>query len=91
MLYHHGVFSPVPCRYLIMGYEPGPREETGAVQTVCILCPRTADDRLREQFFRAGAVRITSPEHMSLGYRGEPHDGEMSMRRYVKRVSVEIP
>ena len=33
VLSHHGVFSPVPCRYLIMGYEPGPREETGAVQT----------------------------------------------------------
>ena len=63
----------------------------GVLQTVCILCPEKADDRLREQFFRAGAVRITSPDHMSLGYRGEPHDGEMSMRRYVKRVSVEIP
>ena len=42
VLSHHGVFSPVPCRY-------------------------------------------------PLGYRGEPYDGEMSMRRYVKRVSVEIP
>lgn len=78
---------PLPACDLISRLRPF----RGVLQTVCILCPRTADDRLREQFFRAGAVRITSPERMSLGYRGEPHDGEMSMRRYVKRVSVEIP
>ena len=33
VLSHHGVFSHVPCRYLIMGYESGLQEETGAVQT----------------------------------------------------------
>ena len=33
LLSWHGVFSPIPCHYLIMGYEPRPREKTGVVQT----------------------------------------------------------
>lgn len=33
VLSYHGIFSPVPCRYLVMGYEPYAGVETGTVQT----------------------------------------------------------
>lgn len=77
---------PLPAASLLSRLRPA----RGVLQTVCILCPQKADDQLRELFFRAGAVRITSPDRMSSSYLGEPHDGEFSMRRYVKRVSVEL-
>lgn len=77
---------PLPAASLLSRLRPA----RGVLQTVCIVCPQKADDQLRELFFRAGAVRITSPDRMSSSYLGEPHDGEFSMRRYVKRVSVEL-
>ena len=77
---------PLPSGQVLSGLRP----YRGRLQTVSILCQDRAEEELRETFFRAGAVRITAPDRMSSGYSGEPHDGEMPLRRYVKRISVEM-
>lgn len=77
---------PLPSGQVLSGLRP----YRGRLQTVSILCQDRAEEELRETFFRAGAVRITAPDRMSSGYSGESHDGEMPLRRYVKRISVEM-
>ena len=40
--------------------------------------------------FKAGALRIRELGTMQDSYSGEPHDGEQALRRFVKKVSLDI-
>ncbi|MFF8993495.1 acyl-CoA reductase [Streptomyces sp. NPDC014983] len=76
--------------------KPLPREDIVRVlhpmrrylQTVGL---HAADDRvvpLATEFFRAGALRVTRLGSMLDGYPGEPHDGQLALQRYSRRVSI---
>lgn len=84
VLSHHGVFSPVPCRYLIMGYEPRPREETGAVQTAfgaTFAAPALS---------RVYGMKLTEGEKEA--YRWNPEEMERELFPYLSgRPSSAIP
>ena len=58
-------------------------------QTVGLLCSPNEKSFLFELFVKTGIVRITSGKNMSSVYCGAPHDGEYSLRRYTKIVSME--
>ena len=59
------------------------------LQTVALICNTTDRERLESLFFKTGITRITDGKNMSQQYNGMPHDGEYSLRRYMKRTSVE--
>lgn len=59
------------------------------LQTVALICREDEKSHLQALLSKTGAVRITSPGHMSAGYCGQPHDGEFSLRRYTKIMSFE--
>ncbi|HEX3027571.1 MAG TPA: acyl-CoA reductase [Clostridia bacterium] len=59
------------------------------LQTVGLLCSAAELEDLSEILFQAGAVRVCRGENMSDTYCGAPHDGEYSLRRYTKIVSLE--
>lgn len=59
------------------------------LQTAALICAPEERARLQDLLCRAGVVRITSGEKMSTTYCGAPHDGEFSLRRYMKIVSYE--
>lgn len=75
---------------------PLPKPEITAVlrpyknflQTVGLLCADTEREMISEMLFKTGTVRICPGEYMSSAYCGAPHDGEYSLRRYTKVVSL---
>ena len=64
------------------------RPNKNYLQTAALLCDEEARLTLENLMFRAGLVTITDGAHMSKGYCGMPHDGEMPLRRYMKKVTV---
>ena len=67
---------------------PRLRSSKGLLQTAGLLCGADEKEELTELLFRAGVVRVTTGEAMSEGYCGEPHDGERSLQRYIRIVSL---
>jgi len=59
------------------------------LQTVALLCEPEDRGRLEAIFAKTGIVHITDGKNMSKEYPGLPHDGEFSLRRYMKRLSVK--
>jgi len=59
------------------------------LQTVGLLCGEDERLGLASLFFRTGVVRITDGESMSRPQPNTPHDGEYSLRRYVKITSLD--
>jgi hypothetical protein len=59
------------------------------LQTVALICEENKRGRLESLFLRTGIVRITDGRNMSQSYCGMLHDGEFSLRRYMKIVSFE--
>ena len=59
------------------------------LQTVALVCDPHRKPVLESLFAKTGIVRITSGANMSTTYCGQPHDGEFSLRRYMKIVSYE--
>jgi phenylacetate-coenzyme A ligase PaaK-like adenylate-forming protein len=47
--------------------------------------------RIVQELFKAGALRVRELGEMQNSYSGEPHDGEQALRRFVKRISLDIP
>ena len=60
------------------------------LQTVFLSCPDESREALTALLLRTGAVRITDGRRMSEEYCALPHDGDYPLRRYLKRISVEI-
>lgn len=63
------------------------RKHKGHLQTVGIACTIEEKTVLRDMFFRLGVVNLTTLGDMSATYCGMPHDGEYTLRAYLKRVS----
>lgn len=59
------------------------------LQTVGLLCSPSELQLLTDMLFKTGVVRVCKGENMSVGYSGEPHDGEYPLRRYTKIVSID--
>lgn len=78
---------------------PLPKSELTAVlhpyknflQTVGLLCGEAEREEITRMLFKTGVVRVCPCENMSSAYCGAPHDGEYSLRRYTKTVTVEFP
>ncbi len=76
---------------------PLPREELISIlrpyknylQTAALLCADSERHAISEALFKSGVVRICPGEKMSTTYCGMPHDGEYSLRRYTRTVSME--
>ncbi|MEA4893743.1 MAG: acyl-CoA reductase [Oscillospiraceae bacterium] len=59
------------------------------LHTAALVCDEKDRTALETILSKAGVVRITSGARMSVGYCGMPHDGEFSLRRYMKIASYE--
>lgn len=59
------------------------------LQTVALLCEEAERSSLIKMLAKTGIVRISGGDKMSSTYCGAAHDGEYSLRRYTKIVSVE--
>ncbi|MGC0375064.1 acyl-CoA reductase [Streptomyces sp. SAI-229] len=76
--------------------KPLPREKIVRVlhpmrrylQTVGLHAEASSTMALAAEFFRAGALRVVPLGAMLEGYAGEPHDGQLALQRYSRRVSV---
>ena len=60
------------------------------LQTVALIFPQSKRHEFEDILSKSGAVRICSGKNMSLNYCGMPHDGEFSLRRYMKVMSYEV-
>ncbi len=65
------------------------RAKKGYLQTAGLLCPAGERGALTELLIRCGVNRVTTAGHMSAGFSGESHDGEYSLRRYVRIANAE--
>lgn len=65
------------------------RREKGHLQTAGLLCRPEERAELTDLLARAGLTRITRVGHMSETFPGEGHDGEYSLRRYIRIVDIE--
>src|SRR3989339_1975330 len=61
------------------------------LQTVGLSAGQQEIEILAKYFFAAGATRITALGSMLNSYISEPHDGEISLLRFLKRVSLSNP
>ena len=59
------------------------------LQTAALVCPDEEREKLENLLVSAGVVRITSGGRMSKTFAGEPHDGDLALRRYMKAVTIE--
>lgn len=59
------------------------------LQTTALVCETHLRSELQSLLLKTGLVRISSGKNMSIGYCGMPHDGEFSLMRYIKVVSIE--
>lgn len=57
------------------------------LQTVGLCADEPHRSALAEQFYKAGANRVTDCGHMSVTYTGEPHDGHPTLAQYTRQVS----
>lgn len=65
------------------------RREKGHLQTAGLLCDPADRAELTDLLCRAGLTRITRAGSMSRAFPGENHDGEYSLRRYIRIVDIE--
>jgi len=59
------------------------------LHTVALVCAEQDKKVIETILTKTGVVRVTSGARMSKGYCGMPHDGEFSLRRYMKLMSYE--
>lgn len=65
------------------------RRQKGRLQTAGLLCRPEEREELTALLARAGVTRITRAGEMSCTFPGEAHDGEYSLRRYIRLVDIE--
>lgn len=78
--------KPLPKERLLETLLP----QKSLLQTVFLSCPDDSREPLTELLLCAGVVRITDGRRMSEEYCALPHDGEYPLRRYMKRISIEL-
>ena len=84
-LYGNVLVKCLPRRELI----PVLRRQKGRLQTAGLLCRPEEREELTALLARAGATRITRAGEMSRTFPGEAHDGEYSLRRYIRLADIE--
>jgi len=77
--------SPLPRARLLTTL----RREKQHLQTAALICPPEERAELVDLLCRAGLTRVTRAGDLSHTFPGEAHDGEYSLRRYVRLVDVE--
>jgi len=65
------------------------RREKGHLQTAGLICAPEDREELTGLLCRAGLTRVTRAGSMSAAFPGENHDGEYSLRRYIRIVDIE--
>lgn len=65
------------------------RRQKGRLQTAGLLCRPEEREELTALLARAGVTRITRAGEMSRTFPGEAHDGEYSLRRYIRLADIE--
>lgn len=78
--------KPLPRHQIIRELRP----HKNHLQTVGLACEPAVKAELVNLLSRTGVVRIPSGKNMSVTYCGMPHDGEYSLLRYMKIVSIDI-
>ncbi len=68
---------------------PTLRRQKGRLQTAGLICAPGKREQLTALLAGAGLTRITRPGAMSASFPGEGHDGEYSLRRYIRIVDIE--
>ncbi len=63
------------------------RSQKGYLQTVGLACGAEEYESLCEGLFRCGVCRVMPCGQMASNYAGEPHDGQMALRRYTRMVA----
>ena len=69
---------------------PTLRRQKGRLQTAGLVCTPEKREALTALLARAGLTRVTRAGRMSASFPGEAHDGEYSLRRYIRIVDTEI-
>lgn len=65
------------------------RRQKGALQTAGLICDACDRPELSGALIRCGVNRVTYAGNLSAAFAGESHDGEYSLRRYVRIANVE--
>lgn len=65
------------------------RRKKGYLQTAGLICADEERSDLTDRLIRCGLTRVMRAGDMSAVFSGEAHDGEYSLRRYVRVVNVE--
>lgn len=66
------------------------REQKGHLQTAGLICSEEDRPALTDLLIRSGINRVTRAGDMSSAFAGESHDGEYSLRRYVRMANVQL-
>lgn len=78
--------APLPRPLIVRRLRP----YKGLLQTASLICPEGRREELAEALMNSGVARITDAADMSESYEGDPHDGEIGMRRLARRVSWRV-
>ncbi|MDD4292081.1 MAG: acyl-CoA reductase [Clostridia bacterium] len=65
------------------------RKSKHVLQTAALICPDSQRELLADLLTRSGVTKVTFSGDMSAAFIAEPHDGEYSLRRYTRIVSIE--
>ena len=60
------------------------------LQTAILICDETEKDQISEKLIKSGVVRIVGENSLVDSYLGMPHDGEYPLRRYMRKISIDI-
>ncbi|MBP5604051.1 MAG: acyl-CoA reductase [Ruminiclostridium sp.] len=87
-----GMFANVlvkrlPERYIL----PVLRRKKGTLQTAGLICAPEKRGNITESLIRSGVNRVMRAGNMSETYTGEVHDGEYTLRRYIRFTDVFDP
>ena len=60
------------------------------LQTAGLACTLDELSEISIELVQAGVTRIKRPGHMLEGYAGEPHDGVYALKRYCRRICLQL-
>lgn len=91
---NNSVLTPSPL-YRTIWIKPMPKAEIVKnlrpiglyLQTVGVSCLPQEINELSDIFFRAGLLRVRPVGEMLSSYAGEPHDGELALLRFTKKIN----
>ena len=79
-MYANVLVKRLPEKFIL----PVLRRTKGVLQTAGLICTPDKRERLERTLLRTGVNRVTGAGNMSVPIEGETHDGEYTLRRYVR-------